>query len=56
MLAAEVWNEFFLDDTDSRREIFVEESDVEFGRVPDVGVGDYRCVGVCTVVLVKRVN
>ena len=41
-----IWNEFFLDDTDSRREIFLLEQHVEFGAASEVGVGDYKQITV----------
>eukprot|EP00960_Hanusia_phi_P050737 760400-Hanusia_phi.AAC.1 len=41
-----IWNEFFLDDTDSRREIYLLEQHVEFGAASEVGVGDYKQITV----------
>ena len=43
---AESWNEFFLDDIDDRREIYLESADIEFGAMPEVGVGEYKAITV----------
>jgi len=45
--SAESWNEFFFDDTDDRREIYLQEADIDFGAMSNVGgVGDYRSITV----------
>jgi cilia- and flagella-associated protein 65 len=43
---AESWNEFFFDDTDERREIYLQESNIDFGAMSGVGIGDYKAITV----------
>lgn len=44
---AEVWNEFFLEDVDSRREVFIQEQDVEFAAPAQSGLGEYKTITLC---------
>jgi len=44
---AEVWNEFFFDDLDSRREVYLQEQDIEFGAPAESGIGEYKTITLC---------
>lgn len=51
---AAIWNEFFLDDTDRRRQICVQEGLVEFGAASGVGLGEYKTVTIINNTSVKQ--
>jgi hypothetical protein len=44
---AEIWNEFFLEEIDSRREVYVQEAEIDFGTPAPTGIGEYKTITLC---------